>query len=116
MIIYVYSKCSSCQKALKFLKEKNIQFIQRQLPIERPTIEELELMLKHQNGDLKRLFNTSGQLYKEMELSLKLKNTPLEEALKLLNTHGMLIKRPFLISDSLGLTGFNTENWAKIFD
>lgn len=78
-----------------------------------PSLEELQLMLKYQGDNLKKLFNTSGNLYKEMQLGEKLKEMPLRTALTLLTQHGMLVKRPFLLSETYGLTGFNEKEWSN---
>lgn len=113
MIIYVYSKCSTCQKALRFLNEKKIQCTVKEIKIEPPSKIELQTMLNYLKGDLKKLFNTSGDLYREMHLSEKLKEMSLDESLELLTNHGMLVKRPFLLSDDFGLTGFNETKWSE---
>lgn len=113
MILYIYSKCSTCQKALLFLDRMNINFIRKEITETPPTVAELKEMLKYQDGNLKKLFNTSGLLYKEMQLSEKLKTMPLNDALSLLSKHGMLIKRPFFLGKSFGLTGFNEIAWSK---
>lgn len=72
-------------------------------------------MLKFVNGDLKKLFNSSGQLYRELQLAEKLKNMSETEAVTLLSKHGMLVKRPFLLSDQFGLLGFNEAKWSEKF-
>lgn len=114
MILYVYSKCSTCQKALSFLEQRHLKFIRKEITETPPTIAELKQMLKYQEGNLKKLFNTSGLLYKEMKLSEKLETMPLEDALALLNKHGMLVKRPFLLGKNFGLTGFNEKAWSNV--
>ncbi len=114
MLIYLYSKCSSCQKALKFLEERKITVSVKEITKEPPSIEELEKMLEFQNGNIKKLLNTSGQLYRQMGLSDKLKEMPTHKILELLNGHGMLIKRPFLLSDTFGLTGFDAVKWENL--
>ncbi|HEV8052719.1 MAG TPA: Spx/MgsR family RNA polymerase-binding regulatory protein [Parachlamydiaceae bacterium] len=112
MIVYVYGKCSTCKNALQFLKQRGAKYTFKEITTEPPSLAELRQMLKYQNGNLKKLFNTSGLLYKEMQLSTKLEHMPLEEALDLLNQHGMLVKRPFLLGDHFGLTGFNETAWS----
>ncbi len=115
MIIYIYSKCSTCQRALRFLeslKNKN-SFTIKDIVTTPPSFEELRQMLKFQNGNLKKLFNTSGQLYRELQLNNKLDGMPQEEALLLLSKNGMLVKRPFLLSEDFGLTGFNEALWSE---
>ena len=105
MRIYVYSKCSTCKDALRFLTERGIEVEVKEITEKPPSISELKAMLHYQGGNLKKLFNTSGILYREMGLTEKLKTMPLEEALELLSTHGMLVKRPFLLGKDFGLLG-----------
>jgi arsenate reductase (glutaredoxin) len=111
MRIYLYSKCSTCKEALRFLNEHNIQLEVLEITTIPPSIEELTSMLHFQNGNLKKLFNTSGNLYRDMQLAEKLNTIPLEEALILLSAHGMLVKRPFLLDKNFGLLGFKKEEW-----
>lgn len=113
MIIYIYGKCSTCKQALQFLEQHKIKNTSKEITLTPPSLEELKMMLKYQNNNLKKLFNTSGMLYKEMQLSDKLEAMPLEQALKLLNQHGMLVKRPFLLADHFGLVGYNEAVWSK---
>lgn len=113
MIIYIYEKCSTCKAALRFLKERNVKFTQKDISTTPPSLKELRQMLHYQNGDLKKLFNTSGLLYKEMNLKEKLPDISLDEALDLLNKHGMLVKRPFLLGNDFGLLGFKEPEWSK---
>lgn len=115
MKLYIYSKCSTCQNALKFLAQKKIAFERQEITDTPPSVPELKTMLKFVNGDLKKLFNTSGQLYREMQLSEKLKEMPEAEALILLSKNGMLVKRPFLLSDHFGLLGFSEVKWSDKF-
>lgn len=113
MIIYSYSKCSTCRQALSFLKQLNITVEIKEINETPPSIDELKFMLKYQNDHLKKLFNTSGILYREMGLSQKLSKLELQQALELLSSNGMLVKRPFLLADNLGLVGFNKEEWSE---
>jgi arsenate reductase len=113
MLLYIYSKCSTCQKALRFLKEKNIPFVCKEIKDTPPTVEELKKMLVYLGGNKKKLFNTSGQLYREMQLSEKLSSLSDEEALQLLSRNGMLVKRPFLLGKTFGLTGFKESEWVQ---
>lgn len=115
MNVYVYEKCSTCKSALDFLKERGVAFIQKDIKQGPPNRQELERMLNYQNGDLKKLFNTSGMLYKEMALKEKLKNLSSEEAYTLLHQHGMLVKRPFLLGENFGLLGFKEAEWLERF-
>lgn len=113
MLLYIYSKCSTCQNALNFLERKKVKFVRKEITMTPPTIEELQMMLRYSNNMLKKLFNISGQLYREMQLSEKLKEMPETDALILLSQHGMLVKRPFLIGNDFGFTGFNESEWSK---
>lgn len=113
MIIYIYGKCSTCKTALHYLMERGIAHTAKEITKEPPSIAELQQMLKYQNGNLKKLFNTSGMLYKEMGLKEKLEHLPIDKALELLNQNGMLVKRPFLLEDDFGLVGFNETEWSK---
>lgn len=112
MIVYVYGKCSTCKNALQFLKQRGIKFTEKEITATPPSLAELRRMLKYQNGNLKKLFNTSGLLYKEMQLSGKLDSMPQDEALALLHKHGMLVKRPFVLGEDFGLTGFREAAWS----
>ncbi len=113
MIVYVYSKCSTCQKALQFLEKRKIDFIRKEIKDQPPSLEELQTMLGYANGNIKKLFNSSGQLYREMQLSEKLPQMSLPEVLTLLSQNGMLVKRPFLLGNGFGFTGFNEAEWSK---
>ncbi len=115
MLVYIYSKCSTCQKAVRFLEKKQCVFTPKEIVQEPPSMEELQTMLHYQKGNLKKLLNTSGQLYREMQLTEKLQKMSLIQSLTLLTQHGMLIKRPFLIGADFGLTGFNETEWSGKF-
>lgn len=114
MIVYVYSKCSTCKAAIQFLKARQIAFTQIEITETPPSISELKTMLGFY-GAITKLFNTSGELYREMQLSKKLPEMDQKDALKLLSQHGMLVKRPFLLGKDYGLLGFKEPEWeAKI--
>lgn len=115
MILYVYLKCSTCQKALAFLKQKNVNFTCKEIAKTPPSLVELQSMLKYFHGNIKKLFNVSGGLYREMQLTEKLQKMSEIEALTLLSQHGMLVKRPFLLSEDFGLLGFHEEEWSLRF-
>jgi Spx/MgsR family transcriptional regulator len=100
---------------LLFLKKQRVAFVEKEITKTPPSIAELQQMLQYKKGRLKALFNTSGQLYRDLKLNEKLDKMPLEEALNLLSQNGMLVKRPFLIGDNFGLTGFNEAEWSKCF-
>ncbi|MFI3140850.1 MAG: arsenate reductase family protein [Clostridia bacterium] len=113
MILIGYSKCTTCKSAIKWLEENNQVFTFREIKDENPSIEELKDF--HQKSDLplKRLFNTSGLIYKSLGLKDKLPNMSDEEQFELLATDGMLVKRPLLILDDKVLIGFKPKQWVE---
>jgi arsenate reductase len=117
ILVYQYPACSTCKKALQYLKTHSIKFEARQIVESPPSLKELTkalAFLRAEGGDLKNLFNTSGELYREMKVAEKLKNGLTDaEALKLLASHGKLIKRPFVIGADWALLGFREEVWAR---
>lgn len=113
MLVLVYRKCSTCQKALKWLEEKKIVFEERPIVEENPTYEELKSWYQRSGMPLKKFFNTCGLLYKEMELKDKLAEMSEEEQLKLLATNGMLVKRPLVVGEDFVLTGFREKEWEE---
>ena len=113
MKIYVYSKCSTCKDALRFLTLRGIKANIKEITETPPTLDELQTMLHYQNDNLKKLFNVSGNLYREMQLAEKLDQMPVKQALELLSVHGMLVKRPFLLGDDFGFVGFKETEWSK---
>ena len=112
MKIYQYPKCSTCRKAVKFLKDSAIEFEEVNIVETPPTIAELQQMLQAL-GDRKKLFNTSGLQYRELELKNKLPGMSDQEALTLLASNGMLIKRPFLLGKNIALVGFKEAAWKE---
>ena len=108
-----YPKCTTCQKARKWLDENNIEYEFRDIQIENPSVEELTAWYKLSGLPLRKFFNTSGLLYKSMELKTKLPNMTDEEMLALLATDGMLVKRPLAIGDDFVLVGFKEAEWAE---
>ena len=108
-----YPKCTTCQKARKWLDENNIEYEFRYIQLENPSLEELTEWDKLSGLPLKKFFNTSGLLYKSMELKTKLPNMTDEEMLALLATDGMLVKRPLAIGDDFVLVGFKEAEWAE---
>lgn len=113
MKIYIHTKCSTCREALDFLKQRGISPLVQDIVKTPPSLEELEQMLAFQEGNIRKLLNTSGQLYRQMELSTKLSKMTNDEVLKMLALHGMLVKRPFLIGTNFGLTGYKKEEWQS---
>lgn len=109
-----YSKCTTCQKAQKWLDQKKAEYTVRDIKIQNPTYEELKKWHKASGLPLKRFFNTSGQLYRSMELKDKLADMTEEEQLRLLATDGMLVKRPILISGDKVFPGFKETEWEKL--
>lgn len=111
-----YPKCSTCQKAKAWLKEHHVEFTERHIVENNPTAAELKEWHQRSNLPLKRFVNTSGLLYKSMQLKDKLPNMSEEEQFKLLASNGMLVKRPLLIGKDFVLTGFKAEEWQnKLF-
>ncbi len=108
-----YAKCSTCKKAKKWLDEKGISYEDRPIKEENPTEEELKKWHKKSGLPLKRFFNTSGALYREMGLKDKLSEMDEEDQLRLLSSDGMLVKRPILVSDTIVLVGFKEKEWEE---
>ena len=111
MIFIEYPKCSTCKKAKKWLDDHNIKYEDRHIIDNNPTFDELKEWYHKSNLDIKRFFNTSGMLYKEMNLKEKLPNMNDDEMIEILSTNGMLVKRPLIISDDVILTGFKEKEW-----
>lgn len=106
-----YPKCSTCQKAKRWLQENNIEFEDRHILEQTPTAQELEKWIKQSNKEIKSCFNTSGLKYKELKLKEKLPTISDEEKIKLLASDGMLIKRPILVTEDKILIGFKIDEW-----
>ena len=113
-VFICYSKCSTCQKAKKYLVEHNIVFKERDIKISNPTKEELRLWYKLSGLPLKKFFNTSGLVYKTLKLKEKLPTMSEEEMLDVLSSDGMLVKRPLLIGEEKVLVGFSEIDYAKL--
>ena len=113
MLFIEYPKCTTCQKAKKFLVDNNVSYTDRHIKEDNPTYDELKLWYEKSGLPLKRLFNTSGLLYKSMDLKNKLPEMSEDEQLKLLSTDGMLVKRPILITDTKILVGFRENEWLE---
>ena len=114
MLFIEYPPCTTCQKAKKWLDERGIVYTDRNIKLDNPTYEELKDWYRSSGLPLKRFFNTSGLLYKSMELKTKLPAMTEEEQLQLLATDGMLVKRPILITDKGITTGFKEAEWEKL--
>ena len=106
MLFVNYPKCSTCKKARKFLEEKGVTFEDRDIKEQNPTVEELKEWIAKSGLPVKKFFNTSGMLYRQMELKDKLPNMSEQEMIELLATDGMLVKRPILVSEDKVLVGF----------
>jgi len=108
-----YPKCTTCQKAKKWLDDNEIEYKIRDIKEDNPSFEELSAWYKTSGLPLKKFFNTSGLLYKSMELKAKLPKMSEEEQLKLLATDGMIVKRPLLIGEDFVLVGFKESEWNE---
>ena len=111
-----YPKCSTCQKAKKWLDEQGVEYTERHIVENNLTYDELKEWYMKSGLPLKKFFNTSGLLYKEMNLKEKLTAMSEDDQLKLLATNGMLVKRPLVVKEDLVLVGFKDTEWAKILE
>ena len=109
-----YPKCTTCQKAKKWLDEHGLNYTDRHIKEQNPSYEELKTWYEMSGLPLKRFFNTSGLLYKSMNLKDKLPTMSEDEQLRLLATDGMLVKRPIIVDGATVLTGFKETEWAKL--
>ncbi len=113
MLFLQYPPCSTCQKAKKWLDGRKIDYEERNIKTENPTLEELDAW-QHRSGlELKRFFNASGLRYKELDLKNKLPAMSRQEQLQLLASDGMLVKRPLLITEDRVLVGFREAQWEE---
>jgi len=110
--IYTYKSCDSCRKAIRFLQANEIAFEEHPIRETPPTKAELKKMIGFLEGDLRRLFNTSGQDYRKLSLKDKLPTISQKEAFELLSQNGNLVKRPFALSHNLGFVGFKEDIWS----
>ena len=109
-----YPKCTTCQRAKKWLDDNKIEYEQRDIKLDKPSLEELTAWYRQSGLPLKGFFNTSGLLYKSLDLKNKLPTMTEDEMLSLLATDGMLVKRPLLVADGFVLVGFKESEWNKI--
>ena len=114
MLFIEYPKCSTCKKAKKWLDDNQFTYTDRDIKTENPTADELREWHKKSGMPLKRFFNTSGNLYKELGLKDKLPNMSEEEQYQLLATDGMLVKRPVLVTEGKVFTGFKEDQWSEL--
>ncbi len=113
-IFLCYPKCSTCQKAKKFLDDNSINYDFRDIKLNNPTYDELKEWIKLSKLPIKKFFNTSGLVYKELNLSTKLNNMTEDEMIKLLSTNGMLVKRPLFITNDKVLVGYKEIKWNNL--
>ena len=113
MLVLAYRKCSTCIKALNWLEANGIAFEERAIKEQNPTYEELKEWYQMSGLPLKKFFNTSGLIYKDMQLKDKLPTMSEDEQLQLLATNGMLVKRPLVVGEDFVLTGFKEKEWEE---
>ena len=114
-ILFVeYPRCTTCKKAKKYLEEKNIEFIDRHIVENNPTKEELRSWIQISGLPINKFFNTSGVLYREMQLKDKVKTSSEDELLDILSSNGMLVKRPILVTKDRVLVGFKEAEWNEV--
>ena len=116
ILLLEYPKCSTCKKAKKWLEEQGIAFEERHIVENNPTEEELREWHRKSGLPLKRFFNTSGMLYREMNLKEKVATESDEELIKILASNGMLVKRPLVVTEKGVLLGFKADKWAEFFN
>ena len=114
MLFVEYPKCTTCKKAKKWLDEQKVEYTDRHIKEDKPTIEELKKWHEMSGLPLKRFFNTSGNRYKELGLKDKLADMSEEEQFALLATDGMLVKRPILVIEKKAMPGFKEEIWSEM--
>lgn len=113
-IFIEYPKCTTCKKAKEWLKENNIEFVERNIIEETPNVEELTNWIKNSKQEIKKWFNTSGLKYKELNLKDRLVSLSDKEKIELLASDGMLIKRPVLVCDMGIFVGFKEDVWNEV--
>ena len=113
MLFLCYPKCTTCKKAKKWLDDHGIEYTERHIAEEKPSYEELKEWHSNSGLPLKKFFNTSGMLYKELQLKDKLPSMSEEEQLQLLASNGMLVKRPLAVSEKFVIVGFKESEWNE---
>jgi len=111
--VYTYSNCDTCRRAMKWLRDQEVEVEERPIRETPPTRGELKAMLTAQGGEMRKLFNTSGRDYREQGIGEKLPDLSESEAFNLLRGNGNLVKRPFVVGDGVGLVGFDPATWAE---
>lgn len=114
MLFICYPKCTTCQRAKKFLDEKGIKYEERNIKEQNPSADELKKWIAESGLPIKKFFNTSGMLYRSMQLAERLPDMTDEEKLDLLASDGMLVKRPIVVEGKTVLVGFKAEEWEKL--
>ena len=114
MLFLEYPTCSTCKKAKKWLQDNGLEFTARHIKEENPTAEEISLWQEKSGLELKKFFNTSGMIYRELGLKDKLPGMSRQEQLELLSSDGMLVKRPILVAGDTVLVGFKEKDWEKL--
>lgn len=109
-----YPRCGTCRKAKKWLEENNIEFEDRHIVDQNPKAEELKAWILRSGLPVKKFFNTSGNLYKEMKLKEKLHSMTDDEQIELLSTNGMLVKRPIIVGENIVILGFKEQEWDRL--
>ena len=112
-VFICYDRCGTCKKAEKWLRDKGIEYSKRPIKEDNPTCDELKAWQEKSGLPIKKLFNTSGTLYREMNLKDRLPNMTDEEMVQLLSTDGLLVKRPIMVTDDCVLVGFKEADWAE---
>lgn len=114
--VYQYARCGTCRKAIRFLDDLGIGYNSRDITETPPSVSELRAMLDHCNGEIRKLFNTSGRMYRKLNMKDRLSSMSTGEALDLLSRNGMLVKRPFLLTGDTGLVGFREDAWRRALE
>ena len=114
MLLFEYPRCSTCQKAKKYLESKNFNFGVRNIVIDKLNINELDRLIQKSGKDINKFFNTSGLKYRELKLKDRIQTMSYEEKLQILSTDGMLVKRPLLELDDKVLIGFKEKEWNNV--
>ena len=112
--VYCYPKCSTCKKAIRYLNDQLIDFVTIDIKEDNPDRKTLKKAIDISGLPVRKLFNTSGNLYKEMNLSTRLPSMSEDEMIEILSSNGMLVKRPLLISDNYALIGFKEDQWKEV--
>ena len=114
MLLLEYPRCSTCQKAKRYLEDKNFNFEVRNIVIDKLNINELDRLIKKSEKDINKFFNTSGLKYRELKLKDKIQTMSYEEKIQILSTDSMLVKRPLLELDDTVLIGFRENEWNNV--